>query len=59
LVRYRQRTAVEREFGRFENQWGLIPLPIRRLPRVALHVNLTILAQPADALTRAATADAA
>jgi transposase len=52
---YRQRTAVEREFGRLKNEWGLTPLRMRRLPRVTLHVNLTILAQLADALTRAET----
>jgi hypothetical protein len=50
---YRQRTAVEREFGRLKTGWGLTPLRVRRLPRVTLHVNLTILAQLADAAVRA------
>ena len=50
---YRQRTAVERGFGRLKTDWGLLPLRARRLPRVTLHVNLTILAQLADAVTRA------
>ena len=47
---YRQRTSVEREYGRLKNEWGLLPLRVRRLPRVTLHVNLTILAQLASAL---------
>lgn len=50
---YRQRASVEREFGRLKHEWGLLPLRIRRLPCVTLHVNLTILAQLADAATRA------
>jgi hypothetical protein len=50
---YRQRTAVERGFGRLKDDWGLTPLRVRRLPRVELHVNLTILAQLADAAVRA------
>jgi len=52
---YRQRTAVERGFGRLKTDWGLTPLRVRRLPRVTLHANLTILAQLASAL--AATRD--
>jgi hypothetical protein len=57
---YRQRTAVEREFGRLKTDWGLLPLRVRRLPRVTLHVNLTILAQLADAVvSRAELAQAA
>jgi transposase, IS5 family len=56
---YRQRTSVERGFGRLKTDWGLLPLRVRRLPRVTLHANLTILAQLADALTRAAAASAA
>jgi transposase len=47
---YKKRTAVEREFGRLKNDYGLFPLRVRRLPRVTLHVNLTILAQLASAL---------
>ena len=50
---YKQRTAVERGFGRLKHEWAMLPLRVRRLPRVALHVDLTILAQLADALTRA------
>jgi transposase len=56
---YRQRTAVERGFGRLKNDWGMLPLRVRRLPRVALHVNLTILAELADAALRAGTVDKA
>ena len=55
---YRQRTAVERGFGRLKHEGGLLPLRVRRLPRVALHVDLTILAQLADALTRVPVAEA-
>jgi hypothetical protein len=36
----------------------MLPLRVRRLSRVALHVDLTILAQLADALTRANVAAA-
>jgi transposase len=47
---YRQRTSVERGFGRLKNDYGLLPLRVRRLPRVALQASLTILAQLASAL---------
>jgi len=56
---YRQRVAVERELGRLKHEWGMLPLRVRRLPRVRLHVNLTILAQLADAAIRAQTVDRA
>src|SRR5579863_628415 len=56
---YRQRTSVERGFGRLKTDWGLLPLRVRRLPRVALHVNLTILAELADAVIRAGTTERA
>jgi hypothetical protein len=39
-------------FGRLKYDYGLTPLRVRRLPRVTLHVNLTILAQLAAAVTR-------
>jgi transposase len=52
---YRERTAVERGFGRLKNEWGMLPLRVRRLERVTLHANLTTLAQLASAL--AATRD--
>jgi hypothetical protein len=47
---YHQRGAVEREFGRLKHEWGMLPLRVRRLPRVRLHVDLTILATLATAL---------
>ncbi|MGH3795747.1 MAG: transposase [Pseudonocardiaceae bacterium] len=50
---YRTRTAVEREFGSLKHEWGMLPLRVRRLPRVRLHVELTILARLASALTEA------
>jgi hypothetical protein len=56
---YKRRTAVERGFGRLKHEWAMLPLRVRRLPRVALHVDLTILAQLADALTRVPVAEAA
>jgi hypothetical protein len=42
--------------GRLKTDYGLPPLRVRRLPRVALHVNLTILAQLASALLITRTA---
>lgn len=55
---YRKRAAVEREFGRLKNQWGLKPLRVRGLDRVRLHADLTILTQLACALARARAATA-
>ena len=52
---YRERTAVERGFGRLKTDCGLLPLRVRRIQRVQLHADLTILAQLASAL--AATRD--
>lgn len=52
---YRSRGAVEREFGVLKHQWATLPLRVRRLPRVTLHVNLSILTQLASALTDART----
>jgi hypothetical protein len=51
---YRKRGSVERGFGRLKHEWGMLPLRVRRLPRVKLHVDLTILATRADAAVRAA-----
>src|ERR1019366_10236891 len=42
---YRSRGAVEREFGRLKHEWSLLPLRVRGLERVKLHVDLTILAK--------------
>jgi hypothetical protein len=55
---YRKRAAVEREFGRLKNQWGLKPLRCRGLDRVRLHADLTILTKLACALARARAATA-
>lgn len=50
---YRGRGAVERCFGRLKHEAGLVPLRVRGHDRVALHADLTILAQLAQALARA------
>ncbi len=50
---YRTRGAVKREFGRLKHEWGLGPLRVRRLPRVQLHADLTILTRLTSALTNA------
>lgn len=47
---YKGRASVEREFGRLKNEWGLAPLRVRGLARVALHADLTILARLACTL---------
>jgi hypothetical protein len=48
---YRRRASVERGFGRLKNEWALAPLRVRRIERVRLHANLTILSQLACALS--------
>jgi hypothetical protein len=50
---YRGRAAVEREFGRLKNEYGLTPLRVRGIERVALHADLTMLARLTLALARA------
>ncbi len=50
---YRGRAAVEREFGRLKHDYGLAPLRVRGLQRVALHADLVMLARLASALARA------
>lgn len=50
---YRRRASVERAFGRLKNEWGLAPLRVRRIERVRLHADLTVLAQLTSALGRA------
>ncbi len=49
---YRKRGSAERAFGRLKHDWGLLPLRVRRLDRVQLHAELTILAQLSCALAR-------
>lgn len=56
---YAGRGAVEREFGRLKHEWGLGPLRVRRLHRVALHTDLTILARLAATLAAERAARAA
>lgn len=49
---YRGRASVERTFGRLKNEWGLAPLRVRRIERVRLHADLTILSQLTCTLNR-------
>ena len=49
---YRGRASVERAFGRLKNEWSLAPLRVRRIERVRLHADLTILSQLTVALNR-------
>jgi hypothetical protein len=49
---YRGRASVERAFGRLKNEWGLAPLRVRRIERVRLHADLTILSQLTCALNK-------
>ncbi|MGZ4280829.1 MAG: transposase [Gaiellaceae bacterium] len=50
---YRGRAAVEREFGRLKNEYGLAPLRVRGFERVAFHADLVMLARLSQALARA------
>lgn len=50
---YRGRGSVERAFGRLKNEYGLKPLRVRGIERVALHADLCILATLASALASA------
>ena len=50
---YHQRGAVEREFGYLKHEWSMLPLRVRRVSRVRLHVDLTVLARLATALAKA------
>ncbi len=56
---YSGRSAVEREFGRLKHEYGLTPLRTRGLERVALHVDLVMLARLSVALARAREAPVA
>ncbi|HEY3759171.1 MAG TPA: transposase [Solirubrobacteraceae bacterium] len=55
---YQRRGSVERAFGRLKHEWGLA-LRVRRIERVRLHANLTILSQLVSALNRTQTQVAA
>jgi transposase, IS5 family len=50
---YCGRASVEREFGRLKNEWALTPLRVRRIERVKLHADLTILTKLAYELAKA------
>jgi hypothetical protein len=50
---YAGRASVEREFGRLRHEYGLAPLRVRGLAKVALHADLTMLARLSPALARA------
>ncbi len=50
---YRGRGAVEREAGRLKNDYGLAPLRVRGLERVALHADVVMLGRLGQALMRA------
>ena len=54
---YKQRGCVERGFGRLKHEWGMLPLRVRRIERVRLHVDLSILAELASALDAARQAE--
>jgi hypothetical protein len=49
---YRGRASVERAFGRLKNEWSLAPLRVRKIERVRLHADLTVLSQLTCALNR-------
>jgi hypothetical protein len=49
---YHQRGAVEREFGRLKHEWALLPLRVRRIERVRLHADLSILTKLAVRLDK-------
>jgi Transposase DDE domain len=53
---YRGRGCIERAFGRLKNEYALAPLRVRGQAKVALHADLTILAQLGRALARARAA---
>lgn len=50
------RAGFKREFGRLKHEWALLPLRVRRVERVALHVDLTVLGRLALALSEAPVA---
>jgi hypothetical protein len=50
---YRGRAAVEREFGRLKNEYGLTPLRTRGLARVRQHADLVMIARLGQALVGA------
>jgi transposase len=49
---YRERGAVEREFGRLKHEWSLLPLRVRGIAKVRLRAELSILGQLTCALDK-------
>jgi hypothetical protein len=49
---YRGRASVERAFGRLKHEWAMLPLRVRGLAKVKLHVDLTILTKLSCALIK-------
>jgi len=49
-ILYRRRSAVEREVGRLKHDFGLLPLRVRGIHRVRVHVTLAVIARLASAL---------
>lgn len=47
---YKGRGSVERIFSQLKGEWAMLPLKIRGLAKVALHVDLTVLAKLCCAL---------
>lgn len=47
---YKGRGSVERAFSQLKGEWAMLPLKIRGLAKVALHIDLTILAKLCCAL---------
>jgi hypothetical protein len=47
---YKRRTVIEREFGNLKENWSLVPLRVRGIDCVRLHVDLTIFVRLACAL---------
>jgi transposase, IS5 family len=54
---YCGRGSVERAFGRLKHTWAMLPLRIRGLKKVKLHVDLTILTKLSCALIRRTAKD--
>jgi hypothetical protein len=50
---YKGRAAIERGFGSLKHEWALTPIRVRRIARVRLHADLTILARLACDLAAA------
>jgi len=50
---YNKRGAVEREFGRLKDYYGIRTIRVRGIEKVRLHVDLSILAKLSSALSRA------